>query len=84
MLDGRGRPVPAVHWERISREAGIVRGLAEWDARLARYAASVVDDDDDPSEWAEREGKTPLATVLSYGTVADDFPYLAKTPANAA
>src|SRR5262249_8179333 len=36
------------------------------------------------SEWAEREGKTPLATVLSYGTVADDFPYLAKTPANAA
>ncbi|HEX6667157.1 MAG TPA: acetyl-CoA C-acetyltransferase [Solirubrobacterales bacterium] len=36
------------------------------------------------SEWAEREGKTPMATVLSYGTVADDFPYLAKTPANAA
>jgi acetyl-CoA C-acetyltransferase len=36
------------------------------------------------AEWAEREGKTPLATVLSYGTVADDFPYLAKTPANAA
>jgi acetyl-CoA C-acetyltransferase len=36
------------------------------------------------SEWAEKEGKTPLARVLSYGTVADDFPYLAKTPANAA
>ncbi len=35
-------------------------------------------------EWAQREGKTPLARVLSYGTVADDFPYLAKTPANAA
>src|SRR5829696_7628974 len=35
-------------------------------------------------EWAEREGKTPLARILSYGTVADDFPYLAKTPANAA
>ena len=35
-------------------------------------------------EWAEREGRTPLARVLSYGTVADDFPYLAKTPANAA
>ena len=30
------------------------------------------------------EGRTPLARVLSYGTVADDFPYLAKTPANAA
>ena len=35
-------------------------------------------------EWAQREGKTPLAKILSYGTVADDFPYLAKTPTNAA
>ena len=35
-------------------------------------------------EWAEKEGKTPLARILAYGTVADDFPYLAKTPANAA
>jgi acetyl-CoA C-acetyltransferase len=35
-------------------------------------------------EWAQREGRTALARVLSYGTVADDFPYLAKTPANAA
>ncbi len=35
-------------------------------------------------EWAQSQGKTPLARVLSYGTVADDFPYLAKTPANAA
>ena len=35
-------------------------------------------------EWAEKEGKSPLARILSYGTVADDFPYLAKTPANAA
>jgi acetyl-CoA C-acetyltransferase len=35
-------------------------------------------------EWAEKNGKTPLARILSYGTVADDFPYLAKTPANAA
>jgi acetyl-CoA C-acetyltransferase len=35
-------------------------------------------------EWAEREGKAPLARILSYGTVADEFAYLAKTPANAA
>src|SRR5215211_7177028 len=34
-------------------------------------------------EWAEKEGKRPLGRILSYGTVADDFPYLAKTPANA-
>jgi acetyl-CoA C-acetyltransferase len=35
-------------------------------------------------EWADGEGREPLARVISYGTVADDFPYLAKTPANAA
>jgi acetyl-CoA C-acetyltransferase len=36
------------------------------------------------ADWAEREGRTPLARVLSYGMVGDDFAYLAKTPANAA
>ena len=35
-------------------------------------------------EWAKENGKEPIATVLSYGQVADDFPYLAKTPALAA
>ncbi len=35
-------------------------------------------------EWAQANGRQPLARVLAYGTVADDFPYLARTPANAA
>jgi acetyl-CoA C-acetyltransferase len=35
-------------------------------------------------EWAKREGREPIARVLSYGTVADDFAYLARTPAKAA
>ena len=35
-------------------------------------------------DWAEKEGRAPLARVLSYGAVADDFPYLARTPAKAA
>ena len=35
-------------------------------------------------EWAEANGKQPLARVLSYGAVADDFAYLARTPAKAA
>jgi len=35
-------------------------------------------------EWASKEGRSPIAKVLSYGTVADDFPYLARTPAKAA
>jgi acetyl-CoA C-acetyltransferase len=36
------------------------------------------------SEWAERNGKTILAEILAQGAVADDFPYLARTPAAAA
>ena len=35
-------------------------------------------------EWAQANGRSPLGKVLSYGAVADDFAYLAKTPARAA
>jgi acetyl-CoA C-acetyltransferase len=35
-------------------------------------------------EWAQANGREPLARVLAYGTVADDFAYLARTPAKAA
>jgi acetyl-CoA C-acetyltransferase len=35
-------------------------------------------------EWAKSQGKSPIARVLAYGTVADDFAYLARTPAKAA
>jgi acetyl-CoA C-acetyltransferase len=35
-------------------------------------------------EWAGREGRTPIARVLAYGTVADDFASLARTPGKAA
>jgi acetyl-CoA C-acetyltransferase len=34
-------------------------------------------------EWAQKEGRTPLATIVAHAQVADDFPYLARTPANA-
>ena len=35
-------------------------------------------------DWAKREGHDPIARVLAYGAVADDFAYLARTPAKAA
>jgi acetyl-CoA C-acetyltransferase len=35
-------------------------------------------------EWAQGNGRDVLARVLSYGSVADDFAYLARTPAGAA
>jgi acetyl-CoA C-acetyltransferase len=34
--------------------------------------------------WAKRNGKRGLATIVAQAAVADDFAYLARTPANAA
>jgi acetyl-CoA C-acetyltransferase len=34
-------------------------------------------------EWAKANGRTALATVIGQAAVADEFPYLARTPANA-
>ena len=36
------------------------------------------------AEWAEANGKQPLARIVGYGMVGDDFAYLARTPARAA
>ena len=35
-------------------------------------------------EWAERNGKEILATIVAQAAVADEFAWLARTPANAA
>jgi len=35
-------------------------------------------------EWASKNGKTALATIVAQAQIADDFPYLARTPAKAA
>jgi acetyl-CoA C-acetyltransferase len=35
-------------------------------------------------EWAKANGKSALATIVAQAAVADDFPYLARTPAKAA
>jgi hypothetical protein len=39
LLDGHGNRAPGVAWERVARNAGVVGGAAEWDARLRVYAA---------------------------------------------
>ncbi len=35
-------------------------------------------------EWAKANGKRALATIVAQAAIADDFPYLARTPAKAA
>jgi acetyl-CoA C-acetyltransferase len=34
-------------------------------------------------EWAQKNGRKQLAKIVAQAAVADDFPYLARTPANA-
>jgi acetyl-CoA C-acetyltransferase len=35
-------------------------------------------------EWAKRNNKPALATIIAQSAIADDFPYLARTPSKAA
>jgi acetyl-CoA C-acetyltransferase len=66
--------LPAVGGDGATHTAGNAPGVN--DGAAAVVVAS--------EEWAQSNGRRPLARVLAYGTVADDFPYLARTPANAA
>ena len=66
--------LPAVGGDDATHTAGNSPGVNDG-------AAAVVVASD---RWAEANGREPVATVLAYGTVADDFPYLARTPARAA
>jgi ATP-dependent helicase/nuclease subunit B len=38
VIDIEGKPVPAPWWERLSRDAGVSRGLQTWRLRLTRYS----------------------------------------------
>jgi acetyl-CoA C-acetyltransferase len=66
--------LPGLHGKDGSHTAGNSPGVN--DGAGALVVAS--------DEWAEREGKEVLATIIAQGAVADDFAYLARTPANAA
>ena len=66
--------LPAIGGDDATHTAGNSPGVNDG-------AAAVVVASD---EWASANGRPAIARVLAYGAVADDFPYLAKTPAKAA
>jgi acetyl-CoA C-acetyltransferase len=66
--------LPAIGGDDATHTAGNAPGVN--DGAAAVVAAS--------DQWAKGEGREVLARVLSYGTVADDYAYLARTPAKAA
>ena len=77
VLDGRNRPVPAVAWERISRDAGVVGGISQWSARLEHYAASLADAGDESSSWAHQQRDRALDLRRFVEALAAD---LARAP----
>jgi acetyl-CoA C-acetyltransferase len=66
--------LPGLHKKEGSHTAGNSPGVNDGGGAL------VVASD----EWAKRNGKRALATIVAQASVADDFAYLARTPANAA
>ncbi len=66
--------LPPAFGEQGSHTAGNTPGVN--DAGGALVLAS--------DEWAKRNGKAALATIIAQAQVADEFPYLVRTPANAA
>src|SRR5262245_48988412 len=70
------RAVPSARWERISRRAGIVRGIAQWNDRLDRHARALegelaeeiaVPDREPRPNWYEHELRATrdLASLVS-------------------
>src|SRR5581483_8772241 len=66
--------LPGLHGKEGSHTAGNSPGVNDGGGAL------VVASD----EWAKRNGKTALATIIAQAAVADEYPMLAKTPALAA
>jgi acetyl-CoA C-acetyltransferase len=66
--------LPGLHGKDGSHTAGNSPGVN--DGAAALILAS--------EEWAERNGREPLATIVGQAAVADEFAYLARTPAKAA
>ncbi len=66
--------LPAIGGEDATHTAGNAPGVN--DGAAAVVLAS--------SEWAEGNGHEPIARIVGYGAVADDYAYLARTPAKAA
>ncbi len=64
---GSDASIALLHWETVSRKAGVVRGLAQWRDRLGR----VIDDARGEDEFADRRGETSPARLRAAQEQAD-------------
>jgi acetyl-CoA C-acetyltransferase len=65
--------LPGLHGKEGSHTAGNSPGVNDGAGALVLSS----------DEWAKSNGRQALATIVAQAAVADDFPYLARTPANA-
>jgi acetyl-CoA C-acetyltransferase len=65
--------LPGLHGKEGSHTAGNSPGVNDGAGALVLSS----------DEWAKANGRQALATIIAQAAVADDFPYLARTPANA-
>ncbi|QYG91430.1 PD-(D/E)XK nuclease family protein [Iamia sp. SCSIO 61187] len=83
-----GRPVPVAAWERLSREAGVVAGRDQWDARLLAEAArrderaeQAVADDDAAAAARNRRRADHARSLRAFVTgLADDLERAGRRP----
>ncbi|HEY2600590.1 MAG TPA: acetyl-CoA C-acetyltransferase [Thermoleophilaceae bacterium] len=71
-LEGLAK-LPGLHGKDGSHTAGNSPGVNDGAGALVLSS----------DEWAKANGLPALATIVAQAAVADDFPYLARTPANA-
>ncbi len=85
-----GRPIPVTAWDRLSRQAGVIKGRADWDGRLESFAARLEEsaaraqaDPDEPDWKAESDRRhAELARGLRrlVLSVVDDLTDAGSTP----
>ncbi|MFT5222460.1 MAG: ATP-dependent helicase/nuclease subunit B [Glaciecola sp.] len=81
-LDVPGHVEKVAHWERLSREAGIVDGRDAWDARLARLAANARRPADAQHAQDLREAVAAVAADLDRGAAQRTWAGLATWAAS--
>ncbi|HVJ96763.1 MAG TPA: PD-(D/E)XK nuclease family protein, partial [Acidimicrobiia bacterium] len=68
VLAADGKPASAVEWERMSREAGVVRGLDEWRTRLDAFAMKLGSE-----EWNARKQEHVAALRAFIESLANEL-----------
>ena len=80
VLDGKGKRVPSVAWERTSRTAGVVDGVGEWKARLEHYAAGLDVAPDDDRASSATGGQARARELMRFiAALAEDLAHAPST-----